>query len=502
MHRSIGIAMMMGTLAMIACDNASEPVPAAPEFTRDEGSSSSRARDELGPSPVGSPIPVAVQLVAQALTSPITIVSANDRTGRLFIVDQTGTIHILTREGVLLPTPFLDVKGKIVPLNPNFDERGLLGLAFHPKYRKNGRFFVYYSAPLQPGAPAGYDHTARIAEYRVSSNPNVADPTSERIILEIHKPQFNHNGGTLAFGKDDFLYISIGDGGGANDVGLGHVEDWYADNEGGNGQDTEQNLLGNILRIDIDGALPYGIPRNNPFVGRAGRDEIYAYGLRNPYRMSFDMKGGHRLFAGDAGQGLWEEVSIIERGGNYGWNVREGTHCFDAENNTVSPPDCPRAEQAPSPHAGTPLRNPIIEYANSANSSAPPETRFGVTVIGGHVYRGERIERLEGRYVFGDFSRTFFPPNGSLLSASGEGRRLWTIRELTVANRPAGRLGHYVLGFGQDDRGEIYVGVRDVLGPTGNTGKVYKLVAANGGDEDDDDDDDDDDNSGPGGGEN
>jgi glucose/arabinose dehydrogenase len=492
MHRLIGIAVLAAPLALVACDNASDPAPASPELSRDEGSSSSRSRDELGPSRVGPPIPIAVRLVADGLASPITIVSANDRTGRLFIVDQTGTIRILTRAGVLLPTPFLDVSARIVNLRTNFDERGLLGLAFHPEYRENGRFFVYYSAPLQPGAPAGYDHTARIAEYHVSSNPNVADPASERIILEIHKPQFNHNGGTLAFGKDDFLYISIGDGGGANDVGLGHVEDWYADNGGGNGQDTEQNLLGNILRIDIDRGSPYGIPRNNPFVGRPGRDEIYAYGLRNPYRMSFDMKHGHRLFAGDAGQGLWEEVSIIDRGGNYGWNVREGTHCFDAENNRESPRSCPRAEQTPSPHAGTPLRNPIIEYANTANSDAPAATRLGVTVIGGHVYRGERIERLEGRYVFGDFSRTFAPPNGSLLSASGDGgHRLWTIRELTVTNRPGGRLGHYVLGFGQDDHGEIYVGVRDVLGPTGNTGKVYKLVRAAGDDDDDDDDDDD-----------
>lgn len=494
MRRSIRAVLTAATLGVVACEDTNQSVATSPELTLDERRGSSG--DELGPSRVGPTIPVGVKLVAEGLASPITIVSADDRTGRLFIVDQTGTIRILTRRGVLLPTPFLDVSAKTVTLRTNFDERGLLGLAFHPEYRKNGRFFVYYSAPLRPGAPAGFDHTARIAEYHVSSNPNVADPASERVILEVDKPQFNHNGGTLAFGKDKYLYISIGDGGGANDVGLGHVQDWYADNGGGNGQDVDANLLGNILRIDIDRGSPYGIPRNNPFVGKPGRDEIFAYGLRNPYRMSFDMKGGHRLFAGDAGQGLWEEVSIIERGGNYGWNVREGTHCFDAENNTVSPPVCPRAEQAPSPRAGTPLRNPIIEYANTANTSASAETRLGVTVIGGHVYRGKRIDQLEGRYVFGDFSRTFFPPNGSLLSASPEQHGLWTIRELTVVNRPNGRLGHYVLGFGQDDRGEVYVGVRDVLGPTGNTGKVYKLVRAV---DDDDEDDDDDDNSGPGG---
>lgn len=496
MHRRLSAALSATVFVLVACEDVGQSPTTAPNVVLDQRDGFSATA--TGPSPVGSPIAVAVQLVAQGLASPITIVSADDRTGRLFIVDQTGTIHIVTRQGVLLPTPFLDVRARMVPLTPNFDERGLLGLAFHPDYRKNGRFFVYYSAPLRAGAPAGFNHTARIAEYHVSGDPNVANPASERVILEIDKPQFNHNGGTVAFGKDRLLYISIGDGGGANDVGLGHVEDWYADNGGGNGQDTEQNLLGNILRIDIDHGTPYGIPRSNPFVGRRGLDEIYAYGLRNPYRMSFDMKGGHRLFVGDAGQRLWEEVSIIERGGNYGWNVREGTHCFDAENNRVSPPDCPSAEELPSPHAGTPLRNPIIEYANSANTDAPAETRLGVTVIGGHVYRGDRIDELDGRYVFGDFSRTFFPPNGSLFAAAPERHGLWTIHELTITNRPNGRLNHYVLGFGQDDCGEVYVGVRDVLGPAGTTGRVYRLASADDDDDDretgacDDDDDDDD----------
>lgn len=488
MRLPIRVVLIATALVLVACEDANQPAVTAPDVALHERDGSSGTA--TGPSPIGTPLTIAVDLVAQGLASPITIISADDRTGRLFIVDQTGTIRILTKSGVLLPTPFLDVSARMVALNPGFDERGLLGLAFHPNYRKDGRFFVYYSVPLRAGAPAGFDHTARIAEYHVSGNPNVANPGSERVILEIDKPQFNHNGGTLAFGRDDLLYISIGDGGGADDDELGHVEDWYADNAGGNGQDTEHNLLGNILRIDIDRGSPYGIPRSNPFVGRRGLDEIYAYGLRNPYRMSFDMEDGRRLFAGDAGQGLWEEVSIIERGGNYGWNVREGTHCFDAENNRVSPANCPRAEQAPSPHAGTPLRNPIIEYANSGNTAAPAATRLGVTVIGGHVYRGNRIDRLEGRYVFGDFSRSFFPPNGSLFAATPERHGLWTIRELTLANRPNGRLNHYVLGFGQDDRGEVYVGVRDVLGPTGTTGRVYRLVSANSGDDEDDGNDD------------
>ncbi len=424
-------------------------------------------------SAIESPLTIDVEVVAEGLTSPIQIVSADDQTRRLFIIDQAGVIRIVTRDGVLLPTPFLDVRSRMVTLMPGFDERGLLGLAFHPKYKRNGRFFVYYTAPLQPGAPAGYNSTARISEFRVSSNPNVADPSSERVILEEHKPQFNHNGGTLAFGKDGFLYISLGDGGGANDVGLGHVEDWYAGNGGGNGQDNTANLLGNILRIDIDRGTPYGIPRDNPFVGKPERDEIWAYGLRNPYRMSFDTKHGQRLFVGDAGQGRWEEVSIVERGGNYGWNVKEGTHCFDAENSAVEPASCPSAEPD-----GTPLRDPIIEYANSAQPGG-----IGVTVIGGNVYRGNRIKALKGMYVFGDFSKGFFPPDGTLLAASERGSGLWPIRELRVASSPNGRLNDYILGFGIDEKGEIYVGGKDVLGPSGTTGKVYRLVPA-GGDDD------------------
>jgi glucose/arabinose dehydrogenase len=224
MHRHIRFVLSATALVLVACEDTNQPPATAPDVVLDQRRGSSG--DETGPSPIGAPITVAVDLVAEGLSSPITIVSADDRTGRLFIVDQTGTIHILTRGGVLLPTPFLDVRARMVPLMPDFDERGLLGLAFHPNYRRNGRFFVYYSAPLRAGAPAGFDHTARIAEYRVSANPNLADPTSERVILEVDKPQFNHNGGTLAFGKDRLLYISIGDGGGANDVGLGHVEDW------------------------------------------------------------------------------------------------------------------------------------------------------------------------------------------------------------------------------------------------------------------------------------
>lgn len=414
------------------------------------------------------PPAVGLKLVAEGLTSPVALVPANDRTRRLFVLDQTGVIRILRADGTLLAEPFLDVRSRMIALRPNFDERGLLGLAFHPDYARNGRFFVYYSAPLRAGGPAGYDDTATVSEFRVSrTDPNRADQGSERIVLQVDKPQFNHNAGTLLFGpRDGYLYIAIGDGGGANDVGPGHVEDWYAGNGGGNGQDITQNLLGNILRIDVDRGRPYGIPRGNPFVGKAGLDEIYAYGFRNPYRMSFDLRGRHSLFVGDVGQGLWEEVDIVTKGGNFGWNVREGAHCFDAENPRVPPAECPTRDPE-----GDPLIQPILEYGNAAQPGG-----LGLSVIGGHVYRGDDLRGFYGSYLFGDWSRGFASPNGSLFVATPRHRGMWSMRELRVTTTADGRVGHYVLGFGQDRGGEMYVLTANNAGPTGTTGRVYKLV--------------------------
>jgi glucose/arabinose dehydrogenase len=410
---------------------------------------------------------VALELVAQGLTSPVALMEAPDRSGRLFVVDQTGLIRIIDANGTLLAEPFLDVRGRMVTLRANFDERGLLGLAFHPQYRSNGRFFVYYTAPLRAGAPQGYDATARISEFRVSTSANRADAASERILLQVDKPQFNHNGGTIAFGPDDdFLYISLGDGGGGNDNGNGHVADWFTENGGGNGQDITQNLLGSILRIDVDGGTPYGIPRNNPFVDGPGLDEVYAYGFRNPYRFSFDMGGGHDLLVGDAGQGLWEEVSRVSRGGNYGWNVKEGTHCFDAENNRVSPATCPTVD----PTTGIALTDPVIEYAHLSNGG------LGLVVVGGYVYRGSALRHLRGRYVFGDWSKAFGTPDGTLFVASPRGTGMWPMQELNVSTSANGRLNHFLLGFGQDEDGEVYVLTTNSAGPTGTAGRVYRLA--------------------------
>jgi hypothetical protein len=399
------------------------------------------------------------------------------------VVDQVGLIQVLRPDGTLAPAPFLDLRSRIVALMPGYDERGLLGLAFHPNYASNGRFFVYYSAPLRAGAPAGYDHTARVSEFRVSAaDPNRADPASERVLLEVDKPQFNHNGGTLLFGpRDGYLYISLGDGGGADDVGLGHVEDWYTANEGGNGQDIQHNLLGDVLRIDVDRGAPYAIPADNPFTGTPGCadgcDETCAYGFRNPYRMSFDMAGGRRLFVGDAGQNLWEEVSIAVKGGNFGWNVKEGAHCFSTDNPDESPAECPDVVGAPHPRAGDPLIDPVIEYQNEHN---PLGGGLGHAIVGGHVYRGTELRQFSGDYIFGDYSREEEEPDGSLFVAKPRKQGLWKLQQLRIARSPTGRLGHFVLGFGQDPAGEMYVLTTDQTGPTGVTGKVYRLARPSG----------------------
>ena len=249
------------------------------------------------------------------------------------------------------------------------------------------------------------------------------------MLLEIDKPQFNHNGGTLAFGpRDGYLYISMGDGGGADDVGLGHVEDWYTANEGGNGQDIQHNLMGDILRIDVDRGAPYAIPADNPFTGTPGCadgcDETWAYGFRNPYRMSFDMGGSRDLFVGDSGQNLWEEVSIAVRGGNFGWNVKEGAHCFSTDNPDETAAECPDAVGAPHPRAGDPLIDPVIEYQNEHN---PEGGGLGHVVVGGHVYRGADaapvLRRLHLRR----------------LEPRGGGARRLAVRGQAAQARPCGR---------------------------------------------------------------
>ena len=463
MHRRLAAALF----ALTAAAACGEPATTLAPTSAPTGTGLSVAA--LGPSPMGTPIAIGVEEVAGGFVSPVQVVTSPGPTGRRFVVDQVGLIWGLNPAGQRMPQPFLDISSKITPLNPAYDERGLLGLAFHPDYPRNGRLFVFYTAPPGPDTPEGFNNRTTIAEYNAHGGQSIqADPGSEKIILQIDHPQGNHNGGTVAFGPDGYLYISIGDGGNRDDEGLGHVEDWYEFNAGGNGQDITSNLMGNILRIDVNHGSPYGIPHDNPFVGGPGLDEIWAYGFRNPYRFSFDMGGSRALLVGDAGQELWEEVSRVVRRGNYGWNVKEGTHCFDAANPTIVPPTCPNVD----PTTGETLRDPVIEFANAKQAGG-----LSLTVVGGNVYRGKSFAALSGMYVFGGATTAFTAVDGRLFASPQQGDGLWTIHELLVGGTE--RLGYVVKGFGNDADGNVYVAATKVLGPAGTTGTIFRIVAPN-----------------------
>lgn len=341
----------------------------------------------------------AIQLerVLAGLSSPLYVTNAGDGSNRLFILEQAGRIKVL-QPGATAPTVFLDITSSVLAGG----EQGLLGLAFHPDFPTNRRFFIDYTR--QP------DGATVISEFQVSAvNPNMAE-TSETILLTIPQPFANHKGGMIEFSPDGFLYIGTGDGGSANDPGN------RAQNAG--------ELLGKILRIDVDstGALtPYGIPLDNPFSGPAtGRDEIFALGLRNPYRFSFDRLTG-LLYAADVGQGAQEEIDVITRGGNYGWRVFEGSLCTNVDPGLCNPAN---------------FTAPIAEYGHSLGRCA---------VIGGCVYRGGDATLLSGAYVYGDLCTgeifQLFP------AASGGAQSLLT--DTTLDNMLA--------SFGEDESGEIYV---------------------------------------------
>lgn len=348
---------------------------------------------EYGSGQSAGPLPgIALRRVTGDLESPVHLTHAGDRSGRLFVVEQAGRIRII-RNGRLAPRPFLDIGARVT----SGGEMGLLSVAFHPRYAENGRFFVHYTTG------AGDRLRSVIAEYRVSEDPDVA-ATAERIVLETAQPFRNHNGGLNLFGPDGRLYIGLGDGGSARDP-----------LDSGQRLDT---LLGKILRLDVDGGIPYRVPPDNPFVGRTGaRGEIWAYGLRNPWRFSFDRNGG-RLFAGDVGQNQLEEVDIIERGRNYGWRIMEGNSCH------IPSTGCDRAG----------LELPIAQYDHSA----------GCSITGGFVYRGSRIPGLAGRYLFGDYC------SGRLWALTDTGGNRWTMAPLPSTNLR-------ISSFGEDAAGEIYV---------------------------------------------
>ena len=452
---------------------------------------------------------VGLETVAEGLSSPTDLAIAPGEEDKRYIVDQPGMIYTHTSDGV---EEFMDITDRVDELNPDFDERGLLGLAFHPQFQdeEHRKLYVRYSAELREDMPEDWSHTSVVAEFEATGDGMQGDPESERIILEYANPQFNHNAGPLEFGPDGLLYIATGDGGGADDVGPGHVDDWYDENEGGNGQDTTQNLLGGILRIDVDDqdeGLEYAIPPDNPLVDEEEHlDEYYAWGLRNPWGMTFDQETGE-LLAADVGQRLFEIINRIERGGNYGWNVMEGTHCFSTETPDLPPSECPQETPA-DVRGGEPLLGPIIEYPQYYDVAT-----IGSAIVGGDMYRTDTIPELEDTYIFGDWSGELagtlfvaYPPEGwpeetvperdfrdqtdghdSELFQEERWEGLWPIDELLVEADEAlvheddeNRLGHFVLGVERGHAGEMYVLTNDSAGPLGDGGMVHRIVPPDG----------------------
>ncbi|MEK6410968.1 MAG: PQQ-dependent sugar dehydrogenase [Acidobacteriota bacterium] len=336
--------------------------------------------------------PIALERVVTGLSAPVYVTSAKDGSNRLFIVEQGGRIKLLS-PGNDNPTVFLDITQRVL----GGGERGLLGLAFHRQFRTNHRFFVNYTRTP--------DGATVIAEYQASAaDPNVAE-VNETAVLVIAQPFANHNGGMIEFGPDGYLYIGMGDGGSANDPG--------------NRAQDINNLLGKILRIDVDhsnGPIPYSSPPENPFFGPAlGRDEIYALGMRNPWRFSFDRANG-QLYVGDVGQNAWEEIDIVTLGGNYGWRVMEGTRCNPGVGGGV----CSTA--------GFTL--PIAEYRHTGGRCS---------MTGGYVYRGSKRALPSGTYVYADFC------SGEIFSLIGGEQNLLMDTDLNISS------------FGEDEGGEIYV---------------------------------------------
>lgn len=351
----------------------------------------------LASSPPNPSKPIALApVITGGLEKPVFLTHAGDHSDRLFILEQPGRIRIM-KNGKLLSTPFLDISSKV-----DFGgEMGLLGLAFHLAYKDNGRYVVNYTR-----SPDG---ATVVSEYQVSRDP-YRSSTNEKVLLVISQPYGNHNGGMVAFGPDEFLYIGMGDGGAGGDPG----------NRGQN--PTE--LLGKILRIDVDRGSPYAIPKSNPFFSRKKGREIFASGFRNPWRFSFDRETG-KLWAADVGQNRWEEIDIVEKGKNYGWRIMEGVHCFRPEEG------CPEDN----------LTKPIAEYRNAGSRCA---------VTGGYVYRGRLIPKLFGTYVFADYC------SGEIMGLVDGEIQIFLSTGLRISS------------FGEDESGELYA--------VGHEGSISKLV--------------------------
>jgi glucose/arabinose dehydrogenase len=402
-----------------------------------------------------------LEVVVEGLTAPVAFVPVPGSADLNLVVNQTGLIQVLDG-GELEAEPFLDLRDRVIDLFPDYDERGLLAVAFHPDFGSNQRVFVYYAAPVraQPEGGGPHDHTNTLSEFTVAADGRSADPATERILLQFEQPQFNHSGGGLGFGPDGFLYLGTGDGGGTGDDDEGH-------SPLGNAQDLAR-LSGKVLRLDVNGSDPYAIPPDNPFAdGLAGaRPEIYAYGFRNPWRLSWEPGGTHRLLVSDVGYGRYEEVDVVESGGNHGWRIREGGHCLDRDNPTTETEGCPTTGED-----GEPLVVPAIEYTHAD---------VGVAVVGGFVYRGSALPALAGQYLFADYSAdrqsaAGLQIGGTLLVAEPQPEpHDWPWRPMILES---GALSDYVTGLGEGADGEIYVLVRRQTGPTGQTGRVLRLSA-------------------------
>ena len=394
--------------------------------------------------------PVATTRIGFGYRFPVFVISPPGDVDRLFVVEKRGVIRILNL-ATSLPNAlaFLNIDGLVGGGTATNSERGLLGLAFHPNYASNGFFYVHYT---------NNSGSVVIARYTVSANPDVANAASALILRTIAQPQSNHNGGWIGFGPNDgYLYISLGDGGNFCDTGSGH-------STGGNAQDITNNLLGKILRIDVDGTNGlggnYGIPPGNPFVGVTGDDEIWAYGLRNPWRCSFDRLTGD-LYIGDVGQDAREEVdyqSASSGGGeNYGWRCMEGNACTGAPCTVTTGCTC-----------GSPaLTMPIHAYSHNP---PPAPAGFVCSVTGGYVYRGCKMPGLSGTYFFADFC------GGTVWSFEVAGGLLTNFADRTGQLSPSieGATVNQVSSFGEDGRGELYI----VDQGSGFDGQIFKIISA------------------------
>lgn len=419
---------------------------------------------------------LALQLVAQDLVAPVQLEELPDGSGRMLVVQQDGVVRVLERDGTLRPEPLLDLRPRLLPLANDFEERGLLGLALHPQFARNGRLVVSYSAPLRAGAPPGWNHTRRVSELNLKPGTlGPVDLASERMLLELDWPSRKHNGGALAFGPDGYLYIGLGDSGASH--GIGKTVLFEAFNVPAElliwdhlAQDLD-SWFGKVLRIDVNRGFPgYAIPAGNPLVGKAGKPEIYAWGFRNPYRLAFDANRSGDFYVTATAETLWEAAYRVRRPGNFGWPLMEGAHCVDRLKPRQPPAQCARTDAA-----GRPLEMPVVEYANM--QVAHPESKLGIAgvgtaITGARAYRGKAIASLTGKLLFTDWSASFRQPSGQLFAAQPQDREgaPWPYERLL-------QIDSRIIGLAEDAAGEIYVLTHEGLGPFGSTGKVFRLVA-------------------------